>query len=410
MRSMAGGHLMVVEKKQIWKSILPNIGERENQFGKTFRVRLKFKGKWYTATRDTLREAITWRDETLDLLRRGETLPGDLPAGDMTLGEASDRFIQGAEGVKARGTVAGYRYAQTQFLAFFGEHRLLSAIKPALVSAYLAKRRKEDQVGDSKIYAELSILRMIYETAAAWGVEIDSPERKIKRPKKRTASRDDRLLRVIQPEEMTAILDAALNQSPLLARFLLFLLFTGMRPSEAASLRWQPLPAKKEATQIRERRHVGYVDLARGGFSRVGTKTETRFVPGHPVALAVVAQLQTEEENTEGSFVFLPDDHGQADRPYLFFRWGFRRARMEARTQDHRPIRDSIDFYSFRHTARSRMAVCGVQDSAAELIIGHDGREMQRTYTHYSDKDLVREIGKLDYPWLDDFLRKISSA
>jgi hypothetical protein len=43
------------------------------------------------------------------------------------------------------------------------------------------------------------------------------------------------------------------------------------------------------------------------------------------------------------------------------------------------------------------MAVCGVQDSAAETIIGHEGDKMQMTYTHYEDEDLIREIKKLKY-------------
>jgi integrase len=167
-----------------------------------------------------------------------------------------------------------------------------------------------------------------------------------------------------------------------------------MRPSEAAALHWKRLPAQEERELIRKRKHVGYVDIERGGFSRVGTKTETRFVPAHPKTLKILSQVEN-----SGMYVFIPDRNEQPDRPYTFFRRTFETSRTKTRI-DGDPIRQDIDFYSFRHTARSRMAACGVQDSAAEMIIGHADKEMQRTYTHYDDEGLIAEKSKLNYPWL----------
>ncbi len=62
---------------------------------------------------------------------------------------------------------------------------------------------------------------------------------------------------------------------------------------------------------------VGYVDLSRVGFSKVGTKTETRFVPAHPVNTDLLKKLPRPEEKR---LLFLDDIHVGKDRPYLYYR------------------------------------------------------------------------------------------
>ncbi len=44
--------------------LLKNMYVRETKWGTVYRVRLRVRGKTYSATRDSLAEAITWRDET----------------------------------------------------------------------------------------------------------------------------------------------------------------------------------------------------------------------------------------------------------------------------------------------------------------------------------------------------------
>ena len=124
-----------------------------------------------------------------------------------------------------------------------------------------------------------------------------------------------------------------------------------MRPSEAAELHWERLPAKEERILENKRKHIGYVDLDRGGFSRVGTKTETRFVPAHPVAINILSRL-----TKVSKYVFLPErkklpagnqpkDHAkQPDRPYSFFRRSFETARAKAKIDVK-----TIKSYIFQH-------------------------------------------------------------
>lgn len=378
---------------------LKNIEIRPGEYSDTYRVRFKFKQKYYTATRDSLPEAIQWRDEAFATLRTGGQLEGDIPDGDMRLGEATDKFISSAAD-RTQNTINSYIYAQSRVLEFFGEQRLLSQITPTLMCEYIEARRTRDNVGGSKLCQELSFIRMVYETARAFGINLVSPEAGIKRPKKQITSREDKLDRIIKADEMISLLEQTQIHSEDLHLYLIFLLYTGMRPSEAATLRWNRLPLKVEKLERKSRKHIGYVDLPRGGFSRIGTKTETRFVPAHPIALEVIQTLQDKLRGEDKEYVFVPDDHGQRERPYLYFRWKFRQSRIKAILPTSESLREGIDFYSFRHTARSRMAVCGIQDSAAETIIGHADKSMQAVYTHYVDQDLIREITKLEYPWL----------
>jgi len=381
------------------KNLLKNIDARETKWGTVYRVRLRIKGETYSATRDSLVEAINWRDQTEALLRAGMPLPGETPQGEMSFEDASDKYISSASD-RSRSTLSMYRFAQAQILNYFDDKILLSKITPLMIHEFINHRRNNDHVGASKIYQELSFIRMVYQAAAGWGLEVISPEINIKRPKRKIASREDRLNRVIQPEEMSSFLAKVHEYRPDLYFYLVFLLYSGMRPTEAATLRWKRMPGKEEKKSIREKRHTGYIHLKRGGFSRIGTKTIPRFVPIHPVTLRLLNIL--EKERKAGKiFVFLPDNHGQKDRPYQHFRRVFRRARRDTVLPDGDKLRDDIDFYSFRHTARSRMAVCGIQDSAAETIIGHESDRMTNIYTHYEDHDLVREIARLDYPWLE---------
>lgn len=382
------------------KNPLRNIEIKEGVYGTVYRIRIAVKGKRYTASRDTLPEAIQWRDESITTLRSGGTLEGDIPAGDMLLGDALSKFIHSSRKDKARNTIHQYLSAETQLIKYFGEKRLLSSIRPPHILEYIDKRQITDSVSGSKICQELSLIRLVYEYAQAYEVNLPSPELSIKRPKKRTDSREDRLDKVITINELQALLKESQKNSHSLYLFLLFLLYTGMRPSEAASLRKRRLSMKDEKDAKKEKRHIGYFDKVRGGFSRVGTKTETRFVPGHPIAIAIVNYLI--QQNSGSQFLFLPNNHGQKDRPYLYFRWKFRNSRKNAKIDNMISLREDINFYYFRHTARSKMASCGIQDSAAETIIGHADHSMKAVYTHYNDIELIEQIQKLQYPWTID--------
>jgi integrase len=348
------------------KRALGNIREATDRNGnKRYYAQIMSSGKRHTGTFSTKWEAEKWLEEVAS----GEEITKIQPA-DMLFLEASDRFISDA--TVSRGQRDNYIVTQRQLLRQWPGKRL-SEITRQDVAAYLSRRKKE--VGVSILRRELSFIRMIYAKAADFGVVIPSPELAIKRPQHRLESREDRLSKLIRPEEIRAMLDAS---QVLLRVYLLVLLYTGMRPSEAAGLWWEQ-PAKKDWLR-------GYVDLERGGFSMVGTKTETRFVPAHPILISELSKLPRATP-----LVFIPALYIGHQRPYMHFRKSFDVVKRKA------GIERDITLYSFRHTARSKMEACGISTAIAETIIGHSDKEFKFTYIHLDDEVLIREIGKLTY-------------
>lgn len=130
----------------------------------------------------------------------------------------------------------------------------------------MLKRMTVDDVGPSSIRIELSFIRSTYTKAI--GMSSPSPEIDTKRPKVKMKSREERLDNVITPAELSAILEEAQNRGNNLYYFLLFLLYTRMRPREAAQLYLDRLPAKQEREHIKKKQPVGYVDLQRREFTK----------------------------------------------------------------------------------------------------------------------------------------------
>ena len=103
------------------------------------------------------------------------------------------------------------------------------------------------------------------------------------------------------------------------------------------------------------------------------------------------------EVRPEGKkLVFLADRYINAHRAYLFYRRGLETTLRKVRVDGER-LRGGIDFYSFRHTFRSRLEECGVTTATAETIIGHSDRSFKFTYIHLSDQALVEAINRLEY-------------
>ena len=132
-------------------------------------------------------DAVNLIEPTKALLKDGKPLPGDVPSEDMTLGEATDKFIPSSIGVSPP-TKHGHIYTQTQVIKYFWEKCLLSEITPLRMIEFFEHRQIVEQVGASKICKELSFVRSVYTKAMSWGINFPSPELAIKRPKKTNLS------------------------------------------------------------------------------------------------------------------------------------------------------------------------------------------------------------------------------
>ncbi|PHR26562.1 MAG: hypothetical protein COA36_11820 [Desulfotalea sp.] len=365
----------------------------------SWKIQVQVKGQRATASFDTHLDAVIWADRQ-EKIFRGEIQPevGTAGSGDMIFHQAADKFIVECRATNAvsPSQIHNYANSQLQFSRTFGINKRMSEITPQDVAAHVLKRMTEDQVGAPSIRNELSFIRSIFTKAIEWGIDYPSPELKIKRPRSTDKSKEEKLDHLIKLAELKALLHEATKRSSNLYQYITFLLYTGMRPSEAAMLLWEQLPTQQEKKSKREYKHIGYVDLDRGGFSMVGTKTsDKRFVPAHPKVIKIIEELR--ETAPEGKkLVFLDDKHLNTTVASKHYRRTFKTTCDNARINGEK-LRGGISLYSFRHTFRSTTAKCKIPTEVGEAIIGHNDKSFKFTYIHLEDDILIEAIRLLQY-------------
>ena len=170
-----------------------------------YRAEIMVKAVRASKVFDDQLDAAVWYDAKEKELTTGEVPEDTVGHGDMLFRDASDRFIIEARRKISAGQIKNYEQAQMQLVRSFGEKAKLSTIKPQDVSAHILKRMNEDGVGPSIVRKECSLIRLVYTKAKEWGIRIQSPELEIVRPRQRMKSREEKLDRVLKPEELQAI-------------------------------------------------------------------------------------------------------------------------------------------------------------------------------------------------------------
>lgn len=363
----------------------------------SWKIEVCVKGQRAAGSFDTHLDAVIWADRQ-EKIFRGEIKPGPgtVGSGDMLFSLAADRFIIESRTIVAPSQISSYENSLLQLERSFGKKVLMSEITPQDVSSHILKRMTVDDVGPASIRNELSFIRSVYRKAKEWGINFPSPELEIKRPRAKMRSREERLDNIIKPAEIEAIFAEAQKRPNNLYLYLKFLLYSGMRPSEAAMLLWKRRAVSEEKRATKAFQHIGYVDLERGGFSKVGTKTaDKRFVPAHPIAQQIIEELRATSPDDK-QLVFLDDKYLDQQNGYKYYRRTFRTTTAHALINGD-ALRSDIDFYSFRHTFRTRLEECGVSTAIAETIIGHNDKSFKFTYIHMSDEKLIETIKLLRY-------------
>lgn len=372
-----------------------SITKRKRKSGTRYLAEIQINGERTSKTFNDEIDARIWLRDKEASIRDGVPMPGEIASGDMLLYKAMEKFIVESRKLVSRSQIKSYENSELIYRRTFSADKKMSEVTHQDMAAHVLRRMTEDGVGPSSIRNELSFMRGVYTKALEWGVSLPSPELAIKRPKAKMRSREDRLDNIIKPCELAEIFKRAARSRNNLYYYLKFLLYTGMRPSEAACLYWDRLPRREEKEAEKAKLPVGFVDLARGGFSKVGTKTEKRFVPAHPKAIKVIEELRkTKGENKK--MVFLDDKYRGKHMAYKYYRRSFQTVCKNA-AADEGDLREEISFYSFRHTFRSRLEECGVSTAFAETIIGHSDRSFKFTYIHLSDQALIDAVQLLSY-------------
>ncbi|MFC1523814.1 tyrosine-type recombinase/integrase [Thermodesulfobacteriota bacterium] len=336
---------------------MATVTRRNRKHGYVYRVEVRIKGHpAVSMSFDTETDAYKWGEDTEKALRGGGYI-GDAPPGDMVFSDAIKRYLATVSQEKAATTHQRELTAAGSLLKEFSK-LTLGAIKPADVAQYRDKRKRK--VSASTIHKEFSLLSDLYNTARReWNLEIINPVPDVKKP-----SLPRGRLRMLNQTEIKGLLCAAQeSRNKKLYPYIMLLLHTGMRPSEAAGLLWDQVEPQ-------------IIDLTK-------TKTDPRRVPLTRTAREILQDLRPEKSAEKP--VFLPDrvsNYIQL-RPNRFFQRSFDNAVRYA-------LGDNPDFtmHDMRHTAASYLIMAD--------ILGHRQLDMVMKYTHLLDEHKIDAVSKID--------------
>ena len=341
---------------------MATVRARKGKRGTTYYAEVCVRGQRHGATFDTRSAAHAWAEQAEQALRAGLALPGTTPPADMPIPEALRKYESAACARARQATQRMYAECVTRMVQHFND-RTLRTLTSQDIAAYRDYRLQH--VGPASVLHDLSFLRGLYKTARVeWGIDCTNPCDNVRAPappKHRTP--------LLKPEEIPRLLDACkISASKTLYPYVMLLLNTAMRPSEAATLTWD-----------RVNLQTGILDLT-------VTKTEPRRVPLTPEMRIMLSDMQ---KTSTSKWVFLPDgytfDGGVAS---YYFRSAFNTACKRAGV--------SITLYGLRHSAASYLIMGGVDIRTVAEIMGHKNISMTMRYTHFLDAHKLKAIQVLD--------------
>ena len=284
-------------------------------------------------------------------IERGRVSPETDAARRLTISEAVERYVE--ERVEGRKHGRRDRNRLTALLESTGWGSVaLPDLRPLTVSTY-ARERTAAGCRPDTVRLDLAALSAVYQHAIMdWGMDIDNPLRRVRRPSLAGTARDRRL----RDGEMERLQAAAL---PDFRPVLVWAVETAMRREEIATLAWE------------------YVDMEKGTAHLPTTKNgEARTVPLSHVALDILRGLPTPADRT-GSVFGLNKDQ-LTDR--------MRNTVKKAGISDLR-------FHDLRHEATSRLCELGIFNLLEiSRITGHKTLAMLNRYAHLLPDRLGRKL------------------
>lgn len=352
---------------------MARIIKRKKKDGWSFTATVRIKG-YPSASRtfDTKGEASVWATKTEGDIKARKYNDPRL-AMHITFGQAIDRYLDTISSNKALNTHMREKASAARLKEQIGTETPFGSISSSTVAQYRDIRIKK--VSAYSVRLELALLSHLFTKAKKeWGIPVENPVLRIDRPappRGRT--------RFLTEEESSKLLEASRkSKNEAFYYYILTLLHTGMRASEAAGLVWNQ------------------VDLARRVIYLSDTKNkDPRWVPLTKLLVEELSKLREITKGEDGTFVFLKDRTIESERvkarPGIKFREAFDMLRKRAKLPD-------IHLHDLRHTAASHLIMSGVDIRTLADILGHRTLQMVQRYTHllHSHKlDAIDKIGSL---------------
>jgi len=348
------------------------------RFGPGFSLRPNASGVYHIRVRDTRRspveksvtlrtssypQAFRMADDRYRQYCSGEWSPWDRYQGGKVAAEAIDAFIR-----SKRGTVRGstlYTYECIIRLALPHDRIPLEMVSPDQMKHFLYGK----DLSQSTRRSYWRTLQVFWNWCVEHGMCPASPLDKVPAPTK-----SDPIANAMEPRELELILDALAtypceSDNPTwITDYVRFLAGTGMRPSEAANLRWDAV--KDEYIIVRSR-------------GRERTKTDKeRLVP----ILEDIAELLP-TLGRRCDFV-LTNHTGRKRLDVHYCSKIFRQHRDMVGLEDY-------NLYSLRHYFVAQMVRRGVHDRDIAYIVGHADRRTTERYGVFRKSEVVDRIKKM---------------
>jgi len=351
---------------------MARIQTRKGKNRTTFAATVRVSGfDTCTRTFDTKGEAKTWAANIEREMRMGR-YQDIRPVKKVTLSEAMERYLTQVSTTKRPNSERRDKDSAKAILNIMGTDVSLADISPQNIVAYRDKRLKD--ISPSTLQKEFALLSHLFNIARReWGLSVKNPIPEVTRPKIR-----NNRTRFLTKEEAQKLLDIAQkSRNKNLYPYLLLMMHTGMRPSEAAGLTWGDVNLDERLVKLRI------------------TKTEMRYVPLTEASEKVLRTIRPEPPEKE-AFVFIPSNSLLLNKPLLcpsiHFRRSFETARTKAGLED-------VHLHDLRHTAASHLLMAGVDLRTLAEILGHKTMQMVHRYTHLLNEhklkavDLISSLG-----------------
>ena len=347
---------------------MARIQTRKGKKRTTYTATVRVKGFDPLArTFDTKGEAKNWAAEIEREMRMGR-YQDVRPAEKITFAESLTRYLEHVSSSKRINSERRDRISAVALLGGFGQEISLASITPQRLAVYRDARLKT--VSPSTIQKEFALISHLFNIARKeWGLSIDNPVTGISRPRVNNSR-----TRFLTKEEAQRLLDCAKeSRNQKLYPYLLLMLHTGMRPSEAAGLTW------------------GDVDLEARLVKLLVTKTDLRYVPLTDVAIKALRSIRPLDTEND-MYVFLPPrrllSQQVLDIPCNYFKKSFGTAKARAGLDD-------VHLHDLRHTAASHLLMAGVDLRTLAEILGHKTMQMVQRYTHLLNDHKLKAVEKI---------------
>ncbi len=300
------------------------------------------------------------------------------PLSQATIREHFEAWFKAFQQERKQGTVERYRTVKDRFLRWLGA----KAAKPLPTLRALDVEHYRDaiaeEVSGSTVNCHLKVIRVCLERGVKAGAFDRNPGRMVD-----NLGVEDRHKReAFTLPQLKKILGAA---SPDWRTATLFGLYTGLRLSDLANLRWSNLDlASHEVTvQTRKTGRVQILPLAGPLASHIAALPSS----DDPKAFLMPSLADRNVSGLSNEFFELMASVGLVESR------GEHRAKGEGRTK--RRKQSALTFHSLRHSATSLLKRAGVSAAVVMDIIGHESEAISRNYTHVDSETKRAALAKL---------------